>query len=195
MVEKILLHSASSTSWFSLIMEIPEGSNMERSRDVDDAGRCSKQSRKRSYDAKKKRFAGSKPKQKRWSFPQEGTPVSVKKIVKRRKTSGVEEYRLLGVNILEDMVAWLSCSRMFWKITLVSGGGGGGRCYKKEGALLLIYIVCPFGYIKGVFAQSAHIKIRISKVTRPGQLSIKVIFRRKAWMVFALRTCGFGYAD
>ena len=39
---KILLYSASSTPWFSLIMEIPERKNMERSRDVGDAGRCSK---------------------------------------------------------------------------------------------------------------------------------------------------------
>ena len=57
--------------------DIPEGSNMERSRDVGDAGRCSKQASKRSYGTKKKRFAGSKPKQNRWIFPQEGTPVSV----------------------------------------------------------------------------------------------------------------------
>ena len=33
--------------------------------------------------------------------------------VKIRKTSNVEGYRLLNVNILEDMVASLSCSRMF----------------------------------------------------------------------------------
>ena len=80
---------------------------------------------------------------------------------------------------------------MFLKITI----SGEEDAIKKEGDLLLTYIVCPFGYIKGVFAQSAHIKIRLSKkVTRPRQLSIKVIFRRKAWMVFALRTCGFGYA-
>ena len=87
---------------------------MERSRDVGDAGRCSKQSSNRSYGAKKKRFAGSKPKQKRGNLPQEGTPVSVKKRrVKRRKTSNVEGYRLMDVKILEDRVALLSCSRMF----------------------------------------------------------------------------------
>ena len=63
-------------------MEIPEERNMERSRDVGDAGRCLKQSGKRSYSAKKKRFAG-KPKQNRWSFTQEETPVSVKKRVKK----------------------------------------------------------------------------------------------------------------
>ena len=45
----------------------------------------------------------------RWSFPQEETPVTAKK----RKTSNVEGYRLLNVNILEGMVASLSCSRMF----------------------------------------------------------------------------------
>ena len=39
----ILLYSASSTSWFSLIMETPKERNMERSRDVGDAGRCLKQ--------------------------------------------------------------------------------------------------------------------------------------------------------
>ena len=55
---KILLYSASSTSWFSLIMEITKERNMERSRDVGDAGRCLKQPSKRSYGAKKKRFAG-----------------------------------------------------------------------------------------------------------------------------------------
>ena len=60
-----------------LIMEIPEGRNMERS--IVDAGRCSKMSSKRSYGAKKKRFAGE-PKLKRWSFSQEGSPVSVKRI-------------------------------------------------------------------------------------------------------------------
>ena len=93
---QILLYSASSTSWFSLIMEIPEGSNMERSRDVGDAGRCSKQSNKRSYGAKKKRFAG-KPKQKRWNFPHEGRHLMWK-----------------GIDfILDDMVASFSCSRMF----------------------------------------------------------------------------------
>ena len=59
---KILLYSASSTSWFSLIMEIPEERNMERSRDVGDAGRYLKQSSKRSYGAKKKRFAGNQSK-------------------------------------------------------------------------------------------------------------------------------------
>ena len=54
----------------------------------------------------------------------------------------------------------------------------GGRCYKK-GALLLTYILCPFEYIKGVFAQSAQIKIRISKkVTRPRQLSISHISKK-----------------
>ena len=102
---KILLYSASSTSWFSMIMEIPEERKLERSRDVGDAGRCVKQSSKRSYGAKMKRCAG-KPKQNRWSFTQEGTPA------KRRKTSNVEGYRLLNVNIL-GMVASLSCSRMF----------------------------------------------------------------------------------
>ena len=74
----ILLYSASSTSWFSLIVEIHKESNMERSRDVGDAGRRLKQPSKRSYGAKKKRFAG-KPKQNRWSFTQEGTPVSESK--------------------------------------------------------------------------------------------------------------------
>ena len=59
-------------------MEIPEERNMEKSRDVGDAGRCLKQSSKRSYGAKKKRFAG-KPKQNRWNFTQEGTPVSESK--------------------------------------------------------------------------------------------------------------------
>ena len=59
-------------------MEIPEERNMERSRDVCDAGRCLKQSSKRRYGAKKKRFAG-KPKQNRWSFTQEGTPVAESK--------------------------------------------------------------------------------------------------------------------
>ena len=58
---KILIYSASSTS-FSLIMEIRKGRNMERSRDVGDAGGYSKQSSKRSYGTKKKRFAG-KPKE------------------------------------------------------------------------------------------------------------------------------------
>ena len=59
MVELFLLlhtscytYSASSTSWFSLIMEIPEGSNMDRSWDIGDTGRCSKQSSKRCYGAK-----------------------------------------------------------------------------------------------------------------------------------------------
>ena len=56
----ILLYS-SSTSWSSLIMaETPEGCKMKRSRDVGDAGRCSKQSSKRSYGPKKKRFAGNR---------------------------------------------------------------------------------------------------------------------------------------
>ena len=41
-VTNILLYSASSTSWFSLIMEIPKERNMERSKDVGDAGRCLK---------------------------------------------------------------------------------------------------------------------------------------------------------
>ena len=50
-------------SIISVIMEIPEGSNMDRSRDVGDAGRCSKQSSKRE------RFAGSKPTQKMRKFP------------------------------------------------------------------------------------------------------------------------------
>ena len=75
---KILLYSASSTSWFSLIMEIPKERNMERSRDVGDTGRCLKHPSKRSYGAKEKRFAG-KPKKNRWSFAQEGTPVSESK--------------------------------------------------------------------------------------------------------------------
>ena len=108
LLQKILLYSASSTSWFSLIMEIPKERNMERNRDVGDAGRCLKQHSKRSYGAKKKRSAG-KPKQNRWSFTQEGILVSES----RRKTSNVEGYSLLNVNILKDMVASLSCSRMF----------------------------------------------------------------------------------
>ena len=106
---KILLYSASSTSCFSLIMEIPKERDMERSRDVGDAGRCLKQPSKRIYGAKKKRFAG-KPKQNRWSFTQEATPVSVSK-----EGRHVEGYRLLNVNILKDMAASLSCSRMFRK--------------------------------------------------------------------------------
>ena len=61
---------------------------MEISKNVGDAGRCSKQSNKRSYGAKKKRFAGSKPKQ---------LLSQLKKRVKRRKTSNVEGYRLLDV--------------------------------------------------------------------------------------------------
>ena len=84
---------------------------MERSRDVGDAGSCSKQSSKRSYGAKKKRFAG-KGKQERWSFPQEGTPVSVKKKEsKEGRHLDVEGYRLLNVNIFEDMVVSLYLGR------------------------------------------------------------------------------------
>ena len=105
---KILLYSASSTLWFSLIIEIPEERNMERSRDVGGAGRCLKQSSKSSYGAKKKRFAdnqskldGASPKKELLSQCQ------------KRKTSNLEGYRLLNVNILEDMVASSSCSRMF----------------------------------------------------------------------------------
>ena len=45
-VTNILLYSASSTLWFSLIIEIPKERNMERSRDVGDAGRCLKQPRR-----------------------------------------------------------------------------------------------------------------------------------------------------
>ena len=58
LLQKSCYIQQSSTSWFSLIMEIPEERNMERSKDVGDAGRCLKQSSKRSYGAKKKRFAG-----------------------------------------------------------------------------------------------------------------------------------------
>ena len=86
---KILLYSASSTSWFSLIMEIPKERNMERSRDVGDAGRCLKQPSKRSYGAKKKRFAG-KPKQNKWSFIQEGTPVSESKEGRHLMWKGID---------------------------------------------------------------------------------------------------------
>ena len=57
--------------------------------------------------------------------------------------------------------------------------------------LLLTDIVCPFGYMKGVFAQSAHIIIRISmKVTRPRQ-SIKVVFQRKDGFCFTYLCFGF----
>ena len=56
-VTNILLYSASSTLGFLLIMEIPKERNMERSRDVGDAGRCLKQPSKRGYGAKKNRFA------------------------------------------------------------------------------------------------------------------------------------------
>ena len=87
-VTNILLYSASSTLWFSLIMEIPKERNMERSRDVGDAGRCLKQPSKRSYGAKKNRFAG-KPKQNRWSFTQEGTPVSESKEGRRLMWKGI----------------------------------------------------------------------------------------------------------
>ena len=70
-------------------MEIPIERNMERSRDVGDAGRCLKQSSKRSYGAKKKRFAG-KPKQNRWSFNQEGTPVSESKDGRHLMCKGID---------------------------------------------------------------------------------------------------------
>ena len=86
---KILLYSVSSTSWFSLIMEIPEERKLERSRDVGDAGRYVKQSSKRSYGAKKKRFAG-KPKQNRWSFTQEGTPISESKEGRHLMWKGID---------------------------------------------------------------------------------------------------------
>ena len=69
---KILLYSA-STSWSSLIMETPEGSKMKRSRDVGDAGRCSKQSSKRRYGPKKKRFAGNRC----TKAKKDGTPVTI----------------------------------------------------------------------------------------------------------------------
>ena len=129
---KILLCSASSTSWFSLIMEIHKERNMERSRDVDDAGRCLKQPSKRSYGAKKKRFAG-KPKQNRWSFTQEGTPVSESKEERHIMwTSECKHFKRYGsfIVLLQNVL----------KITCIWGG----RCYKKEGALLLTYILCPF---------------------------------------------------
>ena len=69
-------------------MEIPKERNMERSRDVGDAGRCLKQPSK-SYGAKKKRFAG-KPKQNRWSFTQEGTPVSESKEGRHLMWKGID---------------------------------------------------------------------------------------------------------
>ena len=50
---------------------------------------------------------------------------------------------------------------------------------QKRRCLAAYCILCPFGYIKGVFAQSAQIKIRISKkVTRPRQLSIGHISKK-----------------
>ena len=62
---------------------------------------------------------------------------------------------------------------------------------KKEGALLLTYIVCPFGYIK-VCLLSQH-TLKLEYYTYKTVIDKSHI--SKAWMVFALRTCGFGYAE
>ena len=101
---KILRYSASSTTWFSLIMEIPEGRNMERNRDVGDAGRCLKQSSKRSYGAKKKRFAG-KSKQNRWSFTKEGTPVSKSKEERHLMWKGIDFWAKVQISDVIKIIA------------------------------------------------------------------------------------------
>ena len=81
-------------------METPEGSKMKRSRDVGDAGRCSKQSSKRSYGPKKKRFAGNR-------------------YTKAKKD--LEGYRLLDINLLESMVASLSCPELYLEEDEIKG--------------------------------------------------------------------------
>ena len=52
---------------------------MKRSRDVGDVGRCSRQSSKRSYGPKKKRFAGNRytKAKKDGATPQEITHVTI----------------------------------------------------------------------------------------------------------------------
>ena len=76
-------------------------------------------------------------------WPQERTPVTIKKMkrIKRKKACNLEGYRLLDINMLENMVASLSCPECFENNLYLEGDE-----IKKRRALLLIYLLYVIVY-------------------------------------------------
>ena len=99
-----------------------------RKRPSGDSGRCTKQARK-----KRKGPPNRYTKLKNGATKKKDSPVSVKKIkrVRKRKTCCLEGYRLIDVQILENMICSLACPSCFETDLFVVEDPN-----KKEGSLL-----------------------------------------------------------
>ena len=164
-------------------METPEGSNLSRSRDVGDAGRCSKQSSKRRYTKRKRIFYGNRHTKSAESSTSKKTPVSVQKIktVKRRKICKNEGFRLVDIGILEDMVSSLACPECFENDLYLEEDHS-----KKKGLAVHISIKCSCGYVKNNYMSKTNVDdVNTSKGMKPFEVNTR--------MVYALRTCGLGH--
>ena len=116
------------------------------------------------------------------STPQEGIPVTIKKIkrIKRKKISNLEGYRLLDINLLESMVASLSCPECFENnLYLEEDETKKGSCF--------LYIYC-MSYVK--VGYTSKIAVDESHTAKKGMKPFEI----NARIVYALCTCGLGYA-
>ena len=153
-----------------------------RSRDAGNEGRCSHQASRRSNTKKERKFWGNRY-TKVGGTSTSKTPVSAKKIktVKRRKTCVNEGYRLLDIQILEDMISSLACPEFFENKLYLEENHA-----KKKGLAVYISIVCPCGYEKNNYMSKT---VTDYQSPSKGMKHYAVNMR----IVYGLRTCGLGH--
>ena len=156
-----------------------------RKRPSGDSGRCTKQSSKRNYSSKKRKGPPNRyTKLKDGAAKKKDSPVSVKKIkrIRKRKTCCLEGYRLIDVQILENMICSLACPSCFEKDLFVVEDP-----IKRKGLASHISIRCTCGYEKEDYTSKVIVDNKNSvRGMKPCEVNTRI--------VYALRTCGLGHA-
>ena len=133
-----------------------------RKREKGDAGRCTKQPSKRRY-SKKRKFAGNQNTKRDGASSNIQTPVSLKKMknIKRKKVDRTEGYRLIDIQIFEDIITSLACPECCEKTLCVEED-----LTKKNGLATYISVLCECGYAKENYTSKAVINNPMSKKKR-----------------------------
>ena len=154
-----------------------------RKREKGDAGRCTKQPSKRRH-SKKRKFAGNQNTKRDGASSNIQTPVSLKKVksIKRKKVDRIEGYRLIDIQIFEDIITSLACPECCEKTLYVEED-----LTKKKGLATYISVLCECGYAKENYTSKAVINNPMSnkKGMKPFEINTRA--------VYALGSCGVGH--
>ena len=117
----------------------------------------------RDATQKKRKFAGNQNRKRDGASSNIQTPVSLKKVksIKRKKVDRIEGYRLIDIQIFEDIITSLACPECCEKTLYVEED-----LTKKKGLATYISKLCECGYAKENYTSKAVINNPMSNKKR-----------------------------